>query len=185
MSGDDPHPVNRKAELAALYSAELVRLLRYLRHRLPDDGVAEEVAQETWRAIISGWDKLRTHPEPTNLLYRVARCRAANWHRDHGSKAPRLHYAVDQVANVVVAQDLVDAVVPRADLTLALADLPTRQREAIYLRYVDDLSLAQVGDQMGISTEGAKKAIARGLSSLRRSSHLASYAAERSRPEVQ
>ncbi len=50
----------------------------------------------------------------------------------------------------------------------ALRALPTRQREAIVLRYYGDLSEAQIADAMGISRGAVKSHTARGISTLRK-----------------
>jgi RNA polymerase sigma factor (sigma-70 family) len=49
----------------------------------------------------------------------------------------------------------------------ALLRLPTRQREALLLRYYLDLSEADTASAMGISRGTAKSTVARGLNSLR------------------
>src|SRR5699024_2788457 len=49
----------------------------------------------------------------------------------------------------------------------ALRKLPTRQREAIVLRYYGDLSEAQIADAMKISRGAVKSHTSRGISALR------------------
>ena len=56
----------------------------------------------------------------------------------------------------------------RAEVVNALRALPTRQREAIVLRYYGDLSEAQIADAMGISRGAVKSHTARGISTLRK-----------------
>jgi RNA polymerase sigma factor (sigma-70 family) len=48
-----------------------------------------------------------------------------------------------------------------------LRTLPTRQREALVLRYYADLSEAEIADVMGISRGAVKSHAARGLAALR------------------
>jgi RNA polymerase sigma-70 factor (ECF subfamily) len=48
-----------------------------------------------------------------------------------------------------------------------LSDLPDRERAALVLRYVDDLSVAQVGAELGISTHAAESLLARATKRLR------------------
>jgi DNA-directed RNA polymerase specialized sigma24 family protein len=56
----------------------------------------------------------------------------------------------------------------RGDLVVALRRLPRRQREAVVLRYLADLSEVQVALEMGCSVGAVKSHGARGLTSLRR-----------------
>jgi RNA polymerase sigma-70 factor (sigma-E family) len=55
----------------------------------------------------------------------------------------------------------------RIQLQAALAGLPTRQRQAIVLRYFNDLSVESVAELMGTSPGTVKSQCAKGLSKLR------------------
>jgi RNA polymerase sigma factor (sigma-70 family) len=48
----------------------------------------------------------------------------------------------------------------------ALRSLPARQREALVLRYYDDLSEAQVASAMGVSEGAVKRYMARAAAAL-------------------
>ena len=52
-------------------------------------------------------------------------------------------------------------------LTQALSALREADREALLLRYYQELSLAEVGDVLGVSEEAARKRVARGLGKMR------------------
>lgn len=49
-----------------------------------------------------------------------------------------------------------------------LADLPERERAMLVLRYVDDMTVAQAADELGISTHAAESLAARAMRRLRR-----------------
>ena len=55
----------------------------------------------------------------------------------------------------------------RAEVVAALRTLPTRQREALVLRYYLDLSESEIADVMGISRGAVKSHAARGIAALR------------------
>jgi RNA polymerase sigma-70 factor (sigma-E family) len=59
-------------------------------------------------------------------------------------------------------------IVGRAELLAALAELPARQRAAITLRYLEDLSEADVADLLGCPVGTVKSTVSRGLTTLRR-----------------
>jgi RNA polymerase sigma-70 factor (ECF subfamily) len=48
-----------------------------------------------------------------------------------------------------------------------LATLPDRERAALVLRFVDDLTVAQVGDELGIGVRAAESLVARAVRRLR------------------
>lgn len=64
-----------------------------------------------------------------------------------------------------------DAVVNRATVETILALLPDRKRVALQLRYVEQLSLAEVAEVLGISRPAAERTVNRTLDALRRRLH--------------
>lgn len=58
-----------------------------------------------------------------------------------------------------------DVVTPMPAL---LAELPDRERALLVLRYVDDLTMAQAADELGISVHAAESLAARAMRRLRR-----------------
>jgi RNA polymerase sigma factor (sigma-70 family) len=63
--------------------------------------------------------------------------------------------------------DLAEAVSLRLALGAALRGLPRRQREVVSLRYLADISEADVAQSLGISLNSVKKHTARGMTALR------------------
>ena len=73
--------------------------------------------------------------------------------------------AVDAPDTTITDADLVAV---RAALVVALTHLPKRQRDAIALRYLSDLSEADTAAAMGVSPGTVKTHLHRGLDALRR-----------------
>jgi RNA polymerase sigma factor (sigma-70 family) len=71
------------------------------------------------------------------------------------------------MSSTVPAADEADAVALRQALVAALRRLPTRQREAVVLRYLADLSERDVGLALGIHQGTVKTHLHRGLLALR------------------
>jgi RNA polymerase sigma factor (sigma-70 family) len=63
--------------------------------------------------------------------------------------------------------DVAETVVLREALVAALRQLPRRQREAVALRYLADLSEREAAAAMGVSTGSVKTHLSRGLNALR------------------
>ena len=66
-----------------------------------------------------------------------------------------------------LAPDATDAVVARLAVTSALGQLSRRQRQAVSLRYLADLSEADVSHALGVSRNTVKRHVSRGVEALR------------------
>jgi DNA-directed RNA polymerase specialized sigma24 family protein len=115
------------------------------------------VAQETLASTLVRWSRLKDRPE--GWVTRVASNLAIDRYRRRRRPVPAMTGPVG----------LVDPFLgERGDLVVALRRLPRRQREAVVLRYLGDLSEAQVALEMGCSIGAVKSHGARGLHALRR-----------------
>jgi RNA polymerase sigma factor (sigma-70 family) len=117
---------------------------------------AEDCAQEAMARALARWSRVEDHAAAwvarvaTNLaLDRVRRLERQRRHR------PPATIVDDPVA------------LRRHDLVAALRDLPARQREAVVLRYIVDLSEQDTARAMSCAVGTVKSAAARGLARLR------------------
>ena len=62
----------------------------------------------------------------------------------------------------------VDEPLPYEELRRLTAELPQKERAAVFLRYGYDLSYEQIGDALGSSSEAARQAASSGVRRLRR-----------------
>jgi RNA polymerase sigma factor (sigma-70 family) len=114
---------------------------------------AEECAQEALARLLARWLRVRAYASPwvvrvaTNLALDRVRARK----RAEG-RCPR--------SSEDAAEELADR---RRDLGVALAALPRRQREAVVLRYLVDLSERDTATAMGCSVGTVKSTVARAL----------------------
>jgi RNA polymerase sigma-70 factor (ECF subfamily) len=139
QSGDE-------AAFAALMQQYGDGLLRYLRGLVGDD--AEDVWQETWLAVYRNLSGLAEPAAFPVWLLRSARHRALNWLRRHRRERELL---VDVPLDAVSATpDTGEALseafdgIDAARLDAAMREMPPPQREALILRFRDDLSYAQI-----------------------------------------
>ena len=64
------------------------------------------------------------------------------------------------------AADTASSIDINADITAALDSLPPRERACVILRFFDDLTVPQVGRQLGIATGTVKRYLADGIARL-------------------
>ncbi|MGE5285644.1 MAG: SigE family RNA polymerase sigma factor [Micromonosporaceae bacterium] len=152
------------AAVCALYRAHYQSLVRLAALMADDCGTAEEVVQDAFVAMHSGWRRLRDTDKALPYLRRsvVNRSRSMLRHRavvdKYTPKPPPDAPSAEQGAlTLLEASAVVDA----------LRALPPRQREALVLRYYADLSEADIAKAMGISKGSVKSHAARGISALR------------------
>lgn len=149
--------------LYAAHWRQLVRLSVLLVH---DQGLAEEIAQDSFVAMHGRWRHLRDPDKALAYLRQsvVNRSRSALRHRGVVNR----HLAVTRpVEPLPSADQTTTAQARRAAVLAALRDLPTRQREVIALRYYLDLSEAEIANALSISRGAVKSHASRGSATLR------------------
>jgi RNA polymerase sigma-70 factor (ECF subfamily) len=161
---------------ASLYEQYSPLVYRFLRRRL--DGADEIVEDLTEDVFVKVYEKLDRYVERglpfTAWLYRIAH----NHLVDYLRSLPRLNAtSLDAVAEMPerTATNDFSRVLDRQSLEPALARLTPEQRQAVELRFMEGMSVAETAAPMGRSDEAVKKLQARALANLRR--HLAPPAA--------
>ncbi|MBX6748762.1 MAG: SigE family RNA polymerase sigma factor [Micromonosporaceae bacterium] len=152
--------------VTALYTAEYASLVRLATLLIGDSGTAEEVVQDCFVALHQRWARLQHHGAGAAYLRRsvVNRCRSVQRHRSVVDRFLRRA----QPQTMPSAESAAIDADRHADVLAAVRALPTRQREALVLRYYLDLSEAQTAEVMGISHGAVKSHTARALAALRR-----------------
>jgi RNA polymerase sigma-70 factor (ECF subfamily) len=154
---------------AALYEQYSPLVYRFLRRRL--DGADEIIEDLTEDVFVKVYEKLDRYVERglpfTAWLYRIAHNRLV----DHLRSLPRTSASsLDAVAEVPerAASAAFSRVLDRQSLAPAMARLTPEQREAVELRFIEGMSVAEAARTMGRSDEAVKKLQARALANLRR-----------------
>ena len=139
----------------------LVRLAVLLLHDVP---TAEEVVQEAFIAMHTGWRRLRDTEKALSYLRQavVNRSRSVLRHRTVVDRNAPKHVPDEPSAEAGAITRL-----ERSAVISALRGLPDRQREAIVLRYYADLSEAEIAATMGISRGAVKSHTARAMAALK------------------
>jgi RNA polymerase sigma-70 factor (sigma-E family) len=152
------------AAVTELYAAHYRSLVGLAALLLRDQATAEEVVQDAFVAMHSGWRRLRDTDKALGYLRRSV---------VNGSRSVLRHRAVVARSAPLPPPDAPSAehdvmtLLERSAMVAALDRLPLRQREALVLRFYADMSLAQIASAMGISASAVKANTARALSSLR------------------
>ena len=121
---------------------------------LGNRAAAEDVAAETMAKALIRWHKLDGD-------------RVAGWViRTAGNHAVDLMRKKGRTLEMGVI-DLEDQTTLRISVAQAVRKLPKRQREAVVLRFLSDMSEAETARQLGISVGSVKTHTSRGLASLR------------------
>jgi len=129
---------------------------------------AEDLVQEALARTGAGWRRVRRKDDPEGYV-RMAMARiAANSRRRRGREQlvaePPERPVEGQPTELVIAVATIDAV---------LAGLPRRMRAVLTLRYVDQLSDAQIAEALGCTTSTVRSQAARALAKLRAAADLA------------
>ena len=154
---------------AEIYEQYSPLVYRFLRRRLDGaDEIVEDLAEDVFVKV---YEKLNRYVERglpfTAWLYRIAH----NHLVDYLRSLPRLTaHSLDDVAEVpeVAASAAYKRVLDQQSLEPALARLTPEQRQAIELRFMQGMSVAETAKTMDRSDEAVKKLQARALANLRR-----------------
>lgn len=139
------------------------RLLASMTLYTGDGDLAAELAQEALARAYRDWARVAEMAEPGAWTHRVA-VNLANSHfrRRRYERAARLRAEARTPTSATLPENGFDAVLRRA-----LLDLPPRQREAVVLRYLLDLSVDTAAGRMGCAAGTVRALTAQALSRLR------------------
>lgn len=153
-------------ELYRLTSAKLFGItLRICGDRQAAEDVLHDVYLVIWRRA-GGWEPGRA--SPISWLATIARNKAIDWRRAHGSRgALPIDAAPDIADDAPDAEARLVAAGERHTLHDCLGELEGRQREAIRTAFFDGVTYAGVAARCGVPAATAKSWIRRGLARLK------------------
>jgi RNA polymerase sigma-70 factor (sigma-E family) len=157
-----PDPISKRdIALTALFDAHHTQLMRLAALLGADD--AEDIASEAFYRLYRRWEKLR-EPAAALSYLRATVCNLVRQRLRHLGVAhrheepPNQHHRSAET-EVILRED-------QRAIAVALRRLPTRQREAVVLRYWLDLKEVEVAAAMGISCGAVKSHTARAMAAL-------------------
>ncbi len=161
---------DRAREVAALYRAHAVDLIRLGVVMLGDRPSAEDVVQEAFVGLYRRWDQL----SDTGNALRYVRssvlngCRSVLRRRRRQQSLPGPGSAEPSASSAPSAESAVLIGEEHSEVLAALRRLPPRQREVLVLRFYLDVPEPEIARSMGISQGTVKSATSRGLAALGR-----------------
>lgn len=125
---------------------------------------ADDCFQETLMSAIRAYPKLDPAANVRAWLFTIARRKAVDEHRARGRRAIPVE-SVPERAAARAAESNGIGIDP--ELWSLVRELPPKQRAAVALRFVADLSHTEVGVALDCSEEAARRSLHEGLERLR------------------
>jgi RNA polymerase sigma-70 factor (ECF subfamily) len=157
-----PAASDQGRELLALYDRALPQVFGYVRPRVRDDAVAEDVTAETFLAAVDAIKRGAVPNLTVAWLVTVARNKLV----DHWRREARRERDLTVVADKVVADDL-DEHFERLRTREVLAELGAHHRAALTLRYLDGLSVPEVAGHLGRTVHATEALLVRARNAFR------------------
>lgn len=176
----DPKPAylvrgsgNRAEAFGDFYSHHFDRIVAYLARSVCDPDLALELTAETFAQAYVGWGRFRgsTPEEAQAWIYRIASRQLARYYRRgraerRAMKRLRIELPHIDAHTRAAVDELADLEGLRSALRTELQRLPGSQRDALWLRIVEELPYAEVGHRLNISEQAARARVSRSLRSL-------------------
>lgn len=156
-------------EFVAGCAGDLLRTAYVVTWDLP---AAEDLVQECLFEVARRWPRVRAMEHPTAYARRVLINRALSTGRRRGRFRAELDEATTEPIDET-AETAIDSALTSSDLLEALRTLAPLQRTVLGLRYLDDLTEAQVAELLGCSIGTVKSTAWRALARLRQSAAVA------------
>ena len=148
----------------AIWSHLSLDLWRFIRRRVPDDHIADDLLQETFMRIHRNIGMLQEAEQLAAWVYQIARNVVHDYHR----KAVNLAVALVDAENVRDdVQELQTDCRNISWLAEMIQVLPDGYRQAVQMADIEQQPQQNVAEQLGLSLSGAKSRVQRGRAMLK------------------
>ena len=158
------HEDSQHGEAEAILEEHQIMLRGYLRHLVGSSHDADDLAQNVSVSVLERPEILMRGDDPAAYLRGIARHFASRHHR-RIKRDPVLE-AIMEVAWQEEAPAVSDA--ERNALSVCLAQLSEKLRRMIALRYEENVSSRRIGEQLRMSADAVRMALARARQALAR-----------------
>lgn len=139
----------------------LPRLVRFTAAMCADRALAEDVVQEVLIRVHARWDRIGSLDAPEAYVRRALVNEYVSWRRKWSRVEPREHLPSR------VEPDHSDRITSRSAIAQRLAELPPKQRAVLVMRFLDDMSDADIAEALSCRPATVRAYAARGLATLR------------------
>jgi RNA polymerase sigma-70 factor (sigma-E family) len=154
-----------RQQVAALYQAHALGLVKLAVLMVGDQRAAEDVVQDAFLGLYRRWSALQDRDKALSYVRAsvLNGCRAI-----HRGKYRRSRIRLEDPGHAESAEAIAMLGEAHREVLAALRRLPDRQREAVVLRYYLDMTEDQAAQAMGVSRGTVKSATSRGIAALAR-----------------
>lgn len=138
-------------------------LRRFIRRRVPDDHVADDLLQETFMRVHRNIATLQEAERLAAWVYQIAR----NVVRDHHRGASASPVALSDAEDVSADDQPQPGCRSVSWLDEMIQSLPDGYRQAVQFAEIEEQSQQEIADRLGLSLSGAKSRIQRGRAMLK------------------
>lgn len=157
------HSTQNATALHNVFEQTVDRVYSFLLYRCGSESLAEDLVAETYLAASSKFADGRGDEITSSWLLTVARRRLIDYWRTDSSRKRGLAKLVNSFGGdgTVEESELAEERELEEAVNLALNSLSQRYRAALILRYLDDLSVSEVGEAMELSYKATESVLSR------------------------
>jgi RNA polymerase sigma-70 factor (ECF subfamily) len=146
-----------------LYRTYHSRLRSFIRSRVNDPTVADDLVQDVFLRMHAALPTLRDADRVESWMYQIARNAVADHHRAPSSELIQIDLPApaDEDPATRTRRQLASCLIPMIDY------LSPTYRDAVYLSEIEGLTQREVAERLGLSLSGAKSRVQRGRAELR------------------
>jgi RNA polymerase sigma-70 factor (sigma-E family) len=149
--------------VVTLFEQEGQSLVRLARLFVDDRNAAEDLVQEAFIRLARSAHRIQDESKAAAYLRSIVLNLARDNNR-RGLVSLRHHLPLDDAR--ASTEDEIELREDQREVIEALRDLPHRQRNALVLRYYEELGIDEIAEAMGISRNSVKTHLKRGLATL-------------------
>lgn len=148
-----------------LYDRYVQPIYRYVYSRVGSAHEAEDITSQTFMAAYEALARYRERGQFSAWLFRIAQSKL----NDHFRRSRR-EVGLEAAGEILEREDALGALIRAEELTRIrslIGHLDSEEQELIRLRYVADLSFAEIADLLGRREDAVKKSVYRLLARLK------------------
>ena len=148
-----------------LYDRYVQPIYRYIYSRVGSAHEAEDITSQTFVAAYEALGKYRERGQFSAWLFRIARSKM----NDHFRRSRR-EVGLEAVGQILEREDALGTLIRAEELSRIrsiIKDLNEEEQDLIRLRYVADLSFAEIAELLGKREDAVKKSVYRLLARLK------------------